>query len=124
MFASLVRFILPATFSLAGHSTSGRNLLSANLLRNYAAYKKALQKKRIRADFKSVNPHKPVAYEKGVLRRAELTDVNPYAVIASQLVAKGQRRHYIHSDRDEEVLRRVKEYINVLRGQLEPVCLH
>ena len=53
-------------------------------------------------------------------RRLVVPDVNPYTVIASQLVAR-ESRHCARAGRDDSVVQRVKEYINVLKEQLEPV---
>lgn len=55
-------------------------------------------------------------------RSLKLPDVNPYAVVASQLVTKEESGHFVHSNSDNAVLQRVNDYINGLRNQLEPVC--
>lgn len=51
-------------------------------------------------------------------RSLELPDVNPYAVIASELVAKESAGE----STNDALLQRAKEYIHALKDQLEPVC--
>lgn len=53
-------------------------------------------------------------------RSIQLPDFNPYAVIASELIAKDARQP-VQGDADVAVLQRVREYIEALKTQLEPV---
>ena len=71
-------------------------------------------------DAKNRKNREKLSSETLLYRRLVVPDVNPYTVIASQLVAR-ESRHCARAGRDDSVVQRVKEYINVLKEQLEPV---
>lgn len=121
-FGSLVLSGLPAVFNRCPSKVSeSQPVLLFSRHNSSKVRKKYIIRKVAPSNTEAIRRQNERADEKeGKYRRLVLPDVNPYTLIASQLVAKESGR-FASADSDDAVVQRVKEYINVHKEQLEPV---